>query len=296
MPRKIFVAGSTQEKAGFTVSSARALRNFGEPPKSRRKLANKDYEDLHADKGDTSEVQEIFRRLEEKKGSPRCLSLALTTNIISVGVDVDRLGVMLVNGQPRTTAEYIQATSRVGRTSEMPGLVLALYHNNKPRDRSHYERFLSYHNSIYRYVEPTSLTPFSGPSRLKALHAIMVILARNLPNGFPENDKAGQLPADEKMVQMMRKLIEERVAKAAPDELEDTMLEFDEKIESWEDWAEEGCLVFSSTAAVATSLLHREILAPPTKEGWLTMDSMRTIDHDTKVRVFGEHCSSQRRS
>jgi hypothetical protein len=262
--------------------------------KARRKLANNDYEDLHADKGDTSEVQEIFRRLEEKRGSPRCLSLALTTNIISVGVDVDRLGLMLVNGQPRTTAEYIQATSRVGRTSEMPGLVFTLYHNTKPRDRSHYERFLSYHNSIYRYVEPTSLTPFSGPSRLKALHAVMVILVRNLPGGLPDNGQAGQFPVDQTIVQHVRQLIEERVGKAAPDEVQDTLQEFDEKIESWEDWAEEGCLVFNSTVAAATSLLHRDILAPSTKQGWLTMDSMRTIDHDTKVRVYGEPTHSRR--
>jgi hypothetical protein len=257
-------------------------------PKLTRKLSNSLYEDLHADKGDTSEVQEIFRRLDQKKGQPQCLSLALTTNIISVGVDVERLGLMLVNGQPRTTAEYIQATSRVGRTSDMPGLVFSLYHNNKPRDRSYYERFLSYHNSIYRFVEPTSLTPFSAPSRLKALHAVMVILARNVPGGYPEEDGASQFPANSLLVQKVRQLIEERVDYCAPEEKEETLREFDEKIESWEDWSEDSGLHYFSTTPALVSLLHRDVLAPLTKKGWLTMDSMRSLDQDTKVKVFGE--------
>jgi hypothetical protein len=84
---------------------------------------------------------------------------------------------MVVAGQPKTTAEYIQASSRVGR--QHPGLVLTCFNVAKPRDRSHYERFVAYHQSFYRFVEATSLTPFSGPALDRALAGTLVGMARH---------------------------------------------------------------------------------------------------------------------
>jgi hypothetical protein len=128
------------------------------------------------------EVPEILRQLEfEFSSQPvdpkrRPIDVLLASNMISVGVDIDRLAVMVVTGQPKTTAEYIQATSRVGRQS--PGLVVCVYNWSRPRDTSHFERFRSYHGSLYRFVEATSVTPFSSRARDKALQGILSAMVR----------------------------------------------------------------------------------------------------------------------
>ncbi len=106
------------------------------------------------------------------------VDVVLATNMISVGLDITRLGLMVVLGQPKTAAEYIQATSRVGRDEEKPGLVVTLLNIHRPRDRSHYERFFAWHSSFYRAVEATSVTPFSPRAIDRGIAAITVALAR----------------------------------------------------------------------------------------------------------------------
>ena len=103
--------------------------------------------------------------------------------MISVGVDIDRLGLMVVAGQPKTTSEYIQASSRVGRQRSGRGWWSPASTSHKPRDRSHYERFHAYHESFYRFVEATSLTPFSGPALDRGLAGTLLAMARQ---GEPE--------------------------------------------------------------------------------------------------------------
>ena len=129
----------------------------------------------------TDKVAEARRRLgigfHDLKQRVDC---AIATNMISVGLDIPRLGLMVVLGQPKTHAEYIQATSRVGRTDKAPGLVVTLLNIHKPRDRSHYERFRHYHDTFYRAVEVGSVTPFSVRALDRGLAGAMVSMARHV--------------------------------------------------------------------------------------------------------------------
>jgi hypothetical protein len=111
--------------------------------------------------------------------------------MVSVGVDVPRLGCMVVGGQPKNTAEYIQSTSRVGRRS--PGLVVTVYNWARPRDLSHYETFAHYHATFYRQVEALSVTPFAPRARNRGLTALLVALVRHARQDWNANTAAGHV-------------------------------------------------------------------------------------------------------
>lgn len=140
--------------------------------------------------------------------APRPIDVVLATNMLSVGVDVNRLGVMVVNGQPKGTAEYIQATSRVGRA--FPGLVAAVLTWARPRDLSHYETFEHYHATFYQHVEAQSVTPFSPRAMDRGLTGAMLAVMRNRFDPFAPNPGAGALdsPSRPEMVSTIESVTE----------------------------------------------------------------------------------------
>ena len=152
-----------------------------------------------------AENADTFSKLEINYPAEGYLDVALATNMVSVGLDVGRLALMVINGQPLTTAEYIQASSRVGR-SNVPGIVFINYYRDQTRSLSHYEQFRAYHEAFYRYVEPTSVTPFTWQARIKALHAALVSVIRHGIDGITEASCfSDQLPEVKCAINVLKK-------------------------------------------------------------------------------------------
>jgi hypothetical protein len=143
----------------------------------------------------TAKIKDAKDRLGQRFSTERRVDVVLASNMISVGVDIDRLGLMVVAGQPTTSAEYIQASSRVGRDPTRPGLVVTCYNVRRVRDRSFFERFAAYHQSFYGWVEATSVTPFSQPALDRALAGVLIAMVRHGHAALAPARGAMQVPA-----------------------------------------------------------------------------------------------------
>jgi len=230
-----------------------------------------------------SEITEIIqvklKRAYTAENHSDVYDYLLASNMISVGVDVGRLGAMVVAGQPKTNAEYIQATSRVGRDN--PGLVISVYNASRSRDRSHYEQFLKYHSALYRYVEATSLTPFSDRARDRGLHALYVSLCRYLIDNLRRNDQAINYRSDNPDVQRVEKIIIDYVKRVDPDELDAVIYELQDIQEAW-DMAATGSLVYKSRKN------EKKLLKGDTEnDRFRTMNSMRNVDGQSGIYLLG---------
>lgn len=215
------------------------------------------------------------------------VDLVPCTSIISVGVDLDRLGIMLMNGQPKLTSEYIQATSRVGR-GDVPGLVVSLFSATKPRDRSHYEDFRAYHESIYRHVEPTSLTAYALPARERTLHAALVSVVRHATR-FRANESAKTVDFGDPRLQGC--VVDLLAAMRAADPTEAAEVEelLCNRLDKWRATAESGVSLLYERLRAGhqfTSLLT-PYGKPKAGALWPTMMSVRNVDSEVKVRVLG---------
>lgn len=157
------------------------------------------------------------RKAGQKVSSAVPYDVILATNMISVGVDIDRLGLMVVAGQPKNTSEYIQATSRVGRSAHGPGLVCTVFNWARPRDLSHYERFEHYHETFYKHVEALSVTPFSARALDRGLTGVMVGLMRLMDGHLNANLKAGEVQDNDPVWSAVYDLLSQRGVNATHD-------------------------------------------------------------------------------
>jgi hypothetical protein len=186
----------------------------------------------------SSKIPQFLKDMTVAYPDPAALDVILATNMISVGVDVDRLGLMVVMGQPQGTSEYIQATSRVGRSS--PGLIVTLLNASRSRDRSHYEGFVGYHSSLYRQVESTSVTPFSPRARDRGLHAVVIALTRNLIPQMQDNSAAALIHQHEGLIRsIVWPVIAARLDAVDPMERNEASGEFDRVLDDWKSRADE---------------------------------------------------------
>lgn len=178
------------------------------------------------------EIPNKLKQLEITCDSQYCLDTAIATNMIAVGMDVDRLGLMVVTGQPKQNSEYIQATSRIGRA--YPGLVISLYNPYRPRDLSHYENFTGYHAQLYRFVEGTTATPFSARARDRVMHAIAISAIRlRYPNMSLNADAININSMTFEQLEGIKSLILDRLNIIKPAARIDAENELDSFFDSW---------------------------------------------------------------
>ena len=234
------------------------------------------------------EIVSILGDLSRPSNTEGAVDVVLATNMVSVGVDVPRLGLMLVNGQPKTRAEYIQSTSRVGR-SKYPGLIVCVFNSMKARDRSHFETFTSMHQSLYRDVEATSVTPFASRARDRALRAVLISMIRhsdpsqkNVPNfkSLDMNNLRAIIAEIERRARNIDASIVSQISR-----------EIDEALDEWSS-REVRKYLDNSVKGIRTSLLqYAEDYARRVASGnfggsaWPIMNTMRSVEASTPFRL-----------
>jgi hypothetical protein len=241
---------------------------------------------------DSQRIPEILDRLGVSTGNSKesALSAVTCTNMLSVGVDVPRLGLMIVHGQPKSTSEYIQATSRIGRKVSHPGLVIAHYRSLGIRDLSHFELFTSYHDAFYRFVEPASVTPNSLPCRQRALHASLVsVMRQGLGGEYSTNAK---VDFSSREVQAIVEQFKSRIIARVDDArlVKEVDLHIDRLIAEWDSRAKsEKHFVYERNVANESPLIIRfdDVGRTGPSSPWKTLTSMRSVDVDVHVKIEG---------
>lgn len=233
-------------------------------------------------------IPKVLELLDREVGNNE-LDVAVATNMISVGMDVDRLGLMVITGQPKQTAEYIQASSRVGRNK--PGLVVTIYNPYRPRDLSHYQNFKGYHSRLYHYVEGTTATPFASRARDRSLHAVAVSILRLTEGRLSKNKDAANVRNID--LGFLRDLIKKRVKIVDSRSKDDTIDDLNQFIDGW--------IYLSSTHknlqyyfypnsknARVKSLIRLlgRYSEKKEKHEKQTLDSMRQIEGSSKLYVY----------
>ncbi|MHA1380895.1 MAG: helicase-related protein [Candidatus Helarchaeota archaeon] len=291
--------GRIHNKVGDEISnftSTLQIRLFGDQPNYKfnyRRLYDRDVE--LTSRVDSSKIKQTLKLLEENRFTANTIKinenddtyvsniidLVLATNMISVGIDIDRFNIILINGQPKNIAEYIQASSRVGR--KYKGLAIALLDGNRARDKSHFEHFIPFHQAFYKSVEPISLTPFTENTIKKMLTSIMVTYVRHKIPGMSQNDAAQYFQPE--MLDGLKVEIKERY-KNSPN----TYTFVESKLQELsDDWLykinELGLKNYESSKKEIGLLVKPTEKNFGEEEIWSVMQSMREIDTNSFIKV-----------
>lgn len=229
--------------------------------------------------------------------SERPYDVVLATSMLQVGVDVPRLGLMLVVGQPKNTAEYIQASSRVGRDARKPGLVVSLANWSRPRDMAHFEQFRHYHETFYAQVEALSVTPYSETAMERGLMGVLVSAARvtdlGSPGSLSPEDGAGEIESRMAVIQDLIDQIVDRASRAVGDsgEVERMRDKLVQRMDRWHDKAVDvnGALVYERRKQNKPSwrlLISPEDTVPTVADRvFVVANSMREVQPEINLLV-----------
>jgi len=236
----------------------------------------------------SKEIKEALEELKYSYPDDRAYSYVLASNMLSVGIDIDRLGIMTVYNQPKTNAEYIQATSRVGRSN--PGIIFSLYSALRSRDKSHYEQFIDYHRTFYKHVEPTSVTPYSYRAIEKAFHAVYVALIRHKISNLKANEDAKNYRTSNSQIHEVKQFILDRV-KSIDESSYDHAIEWLEKFEgAWENTAIRKAESFKYSLRGKTPDTIYTLLVEAEKENLSvfpsTLNALRNVDSSSNVYII----------
>ena len=290
--------GKIHNKVGDEIStftSTLQKKLFGENPNYKFNYAylyNRD-EELTS-RIESSKIKQTLKRLEEKTFNENTIKkdkngntyvtdiidLVLATNMISVGIDIDRFNIMLINGQPRNIAEYIQASSRVGRKHK--GLVINLLDANRARDKSYFEHFVPFHQAFYKSVEPVSLTPFTENTLEKMLASIVITYVRHKFPDMTSNDSAKNFKPN--MLDGLKNEIKRRF----PNNPQTYQL-FERKLkilsDDWLDKIKNHNLKNYEATNKEIGLLVKSHENIDKDELWSVMQSMREIDTNSFIKI-----------
>ncbi len=294
--------GKIHNKVGDEISnftSTLQIRLLGNQPNysfNYLYLYNRDVE--LTSRIESAKIKQTLKDLEEKtftketikrsdKGNTyvtNIIDLVLATNMISVGIDIDRFNVMLINGQPRNIAEYIQASSRVGR--KYKGLVIDLLDANRARDKSHFEHFIPFHQTFYKSVEPISITPFTENTINKMLASMIVTYVRHKVPGMAADNAAGNFQPE--MLDGFREEIKQRFGNNETYQIFEKLL--DELIEDWKNKIEEYEIQHyqrMKTRYISDIGLIKKPAEKnfETDDKWTVMQSMREIDTNSFIKI-----------
>lgn len=247
-----------------------------------------------------AEIRDSLKNLKDNKflinnkKNKECIDIVCATNMISVGVDIERLGLMVVNGQPKTMSEYIQSTSRIGRAG--PGLIFTIYNANKNRDKSHFETFENWHSALYKDIEATSVTPLSPRAIEKVMMPIVACLSKNLLPNFNIRLNENILNEIEKKI---LPLILNRVEQITPSEhdkiserlkvkkyIEDEIIKIWRKRSGnlemfWNDSKPNKSLLISAEKAAATNAIFGN-----KSDAFAAPNSMRDVEPETEFKLY----------